>query len=250
MSRTCIPPRPAAVLRVAVMAACLALAGAGCGGGSGGHGSSGHTLTTRTGPSAAPPNGVASKSAGQIVAAATRAVQRVSAVHVSGAVVENGIPVSLDLRLVRGQGGQGEMAENGLSFRLISLDHVLYILGSRAFWTHFGGATAAQLFQGKWLKTPDSGQFATLGDLASIPSLFGQLLRAHGKLAKAGRATVNGQPAVAVRDTTVYVAATGPPYPLAIVKRGMNGGHVSFTDFDQTVRLRAPVDTISLPSAG
>ena len=211
MSRTCVPLRPAAVLRVAVMAACLALAGAGCGGGSGGgsggHGSSGHTLTTRTGPSAAPPNGVASRSAGQIVAAATRAVQRVSAVQVSGGVVENGIP-----------------------------------------------ATAAQLFQGKWLKTPDSGQFATLGDLASIPSLFGQLLRAHGKLAKAGRATVNGQPAVAVRDTTaggtLYVAATGPPYPLAIVKRGTDGGHVGFTDFDQTVRLRAPADTISLPSAG
>lgn len=164
------------------------------------------------------------------------------------------MPISLDLRLDRSGGGTGVVSENGLSFRLIALGRELYILGSSAFWTHFGGAGAAKLFENKWLKVPDSGQFATLGDLTNIPYLFRQLLTSHGKLAKAGRATVRGQEAVAVRDTsagaTLYVAASGPPYPLKIVKHGAGGGHASFSDFNRPVSLKAPAHAVSLPSGG
>lgn len=245
----------------------------GCGSGSGqGHAAGGGSRGTAAGSTAggsgsptgttgvkprhnpAKPNGVARRPASQIVAAATRAMQTVTDVHVSGSVVDNGVPVRLDLSLVRGQGGQGQISENGLAFRLISDRHMLYILGSDAFWTHFGGATAAKVFHGRWLKTRDAGEFASIGDLASISRLFAQLLTVHGKLARAGRAVVSGQPAVGVvartQGGTLYVATTGKPYPLEIVKRGTNGGRVTFDRFDFPVKLTPPVKAIRLPSLG
>lgn len=246
-----VPALTAPVHLVAVLAASAALLVAGCGGGGSTHRNGGAGSTTTT---TAPANGVASKPPDQIVTAAVKAIDGVSGVRVAGSIMENGIPVSLDLRLARSRGGEGTVSENGLSFRLIAVNNNLYILGSPAFWTHFGGSTAAKLFHNKWLKVPNSGQFATLGALTSIPRLFSQLLSSHGKLASAGRATVNGQPAVAVRDTTaggtLYVATTGQPYPLQIVKAGRGGGHVRFSEFNQPVSLQPPAHSISLPGSG
>lgn len=193
---------------------------------------------------------MAAKPPDAIVAAATRAMKTVQAVHVSGSIVDNGIPVKLDLSLVRNRGGEGEMSENGLGFQLIAVNHLLYIKGSNAFWTHFGGASAARIFQGKWLKAPAGGQFASLGALTSIERLFGQLLASHGKLAKGATATVAGQPAIGVIDRTqggtLYVATTGQPYPLEIIKRGAGGGRVTFDRFNQPAALRAPASAIDL----
>ncbi|HWD84522.1 MAG TPA: hypothetical protein VG321_02145 [Solirubrobacteraceae bacterium] len=221
-------------LRWLAVLGAVTLAVAGCGGGS------------------TPPSGVASKAPGQILAAASRAIEAANSVHVVGSVVDNGIHVRLNLHLARGRGGEGEVSENGLGFALISTGKVLYIQGSDAFWTHFGGANAAKLFHGKWLKAPDSGQFGTLGSLATTHGLVGQLLSKHGKLVRSGRTTVDGQPAVGVVDRTqggtLFVATTGRPYPLEIVKRGTNGGYVKFTDFNQPVKVTPPSKSISLPN--
>lgn len=245
---------------------------AGCGGGSsrssGGSGaaaSGGASIGTSTGSGTAgsgsansgstrpagPPNGVAKKPPAQIVTAASRAIETARSVHVVGSVLDNGIKVHLDLHLSRGAGGQGQLSENGLGFHLISTGRLLYIQGSSPFWTHFGGARAVKLFHGKWLKVPNSGQFATLGRLATTRGLVAQLLTRHGRLSRAGRATVDGQAAVGVVDRTqggtLFVATTGRPYPLEIVKHGAEGGYVKFSDFNQPVRITPPAKAISLP---
>lgn len=251
---------PKRIPGLSLLAVSLTLMVAGCGGGgskpagTSGSGTGGAGSTTSTAASGAQPNGVASKTPDQIVASAYDAINKVSGVHVAGSIVQSGVPVSLDLHLDRPRGGEGTVSENHLPFRLIAAGQDLYILGSPGFWTHFGGASAAKLFQNKWLKVPDSGQFATLGNLVSIPTFFKQLLASHGKLVKAGQATVGGQAAVGVRDTkengTLYVASTGQPYPLEIVKHGADGGRVSFSDFNHPVSVQAPAKSISLPGGG
>jgi hypothetical protein len=59
---------------------------------------------------------------------------------------------------------------------------------------------------------------------------------------------------VTVRDTTaggtLYVATTGQPYPLQILKAGHNGGHVRFSDFNRPVSLQPPPHAIRLPGTG
>jgi hypothetical protein len=195
-------------------------------------------------------NGIASKSPDQIVAAATSAVSNVSSVHVAGSVPNANQPITLDLSLVNGKGGKGAMSESGLSFQIVALGQEVYINGSSSFWTKFGGAAAAQLLSGKWLKAPATGQLASLATLTNGHKLFGQLLSSHGKLEKGKATTIQGQQAVPVTDTTnggtLYVATTGKPYPIEIVKSGSDGGHIVFNGFNQPVTLTAPANAIDI----
>ena len=82
------------------------------------------------------------------MAAAKTAVDGASSVHVSGSTVTGGTPITLDLSLVTGKGGRGQLAENGLSFELVEVDGSLYINGSSAFYTHFAGPAAANCCTG------------------------------------------------------------------------------------------------------
>jgi hypothetical protein len=200
--------------------------------------------------SSASSNGVASKSAEQIVAAATSAADSLSTVHVAGTLESGGMPITLNLELVSGKGGRGQMSEGPLSFQLVNVDQTVYINGGQAFWRRFGGAAAAQLFQGKWLKAPATGQFASIATLTDPQQLFNKLLSTNGSLAKGSTTTINGQKAIAVHDTTnggtLYVATTGKPYPLEVLKPGAQGGQLTFDRFNQPVTLAAPANAIDI----
>jgi hypothetical protein len=202
------------------------------------------------GSSSSSSNGVASKSPGAIISAADTAITGVKSVRVSGSIVSGGSRITLDLSLAAGKGGRGQMSENGLGFQMVVLDQTVYIDGSPAFWRHFGGAAAAQLFQGKWLKAPANGSFASVALLTNVHELFTQLLSSHGTLAKGATTTVDGQKVVAIKDTTknatLYVATTGKPYPVEIVKTGSGGGRVVFDRFNQSVSVTAPAHAIDL----
>jgi hypothetical protein len=196
-------------------------------------------------------NGVASKSAAAIFSATRVAVDGLKSVRISGSLVSGGTPITLDLRLVAGKGASGSMSEDGLGFRIVAVDNVAYINGSPAFWKHFGGAAAATLFNGKWLKaSATSGSFATLGALTNLHELFGQLFSTKDTLAKTATSTVDGQKVIGVRDVsqggTLYVATTGKPYPIEIAKTGSDSGRITFDQFNESVSLTPPSSSISL----
>jgi hypothetical protein len=174
----------------------------------------------------------------------------VKTVHVLGSLRSEGSPITLDLTLVAGKGGGGQMTQNGLSFRLINLNQTVYINGSDAFWRHIGGSGAAQLFHGKWLRATANGQFAAVASLTNVQTLFNQLLSNHGNLAKGQTTTVAGRKVVAVIDTTkggtLYVATTGQPYPVQVSKKGSNGGQVVFDRYNQPATLTAPPNAIDV----
>ncbi|HYM46448.1 MAG TPA: hypothetical protein VES65_09885 [Solirubrobacteraceae bacterium] len=218
---------PLALLLTLVLAAALA----GCGGSSG--------------------NGVASKSPTEILAAAKAAAESATAVHVAGTLSSGGSPITLNMDLAAGSGGRGQLSESSLAFELIVVGDTVYIKGSPAFYSHFGGAAAAQLFQGKWLKAPAStGELATLASLTNLGKIFDQALASSGTLAKGATTTVDGQQVVELRDTTkngsLYVATTGKPYPVEIVKRGSESGKITFSRWNQPVTLTAPSNAIDL----
>jgi hypothetical protein len=196
-------------------------------------------------------NGVASKSPTEIVAEAKAAADSASSVHVSGTIMSGGTPLTLDMDLVAGKGGRGRLAENGLGFELIQIGETVYINGSAAFDRHYGGATGAQLLQGKWLKAPaSSGSFATLSSLTDLHKLLDTALASHGPLAKSGTTTVEGQKVVGVTEAaqggTLYVATTGKPYPIEISKAGAGGGKIVFDRWNEPVVLTAPSSVIDL----
>jgi hypothetical protein len=195
-------------------------------------------------------NGVASKPPNQIVTAASNAISHASTVHVAGSIQSGGTPLSLDLSLVSGKGGQGVMSENGLTFRIVAVGQNVYIQGTPAFWQHFGGARAAQLLDGKWLKAPATARFAPIASLTNLQELFNRVLLSHGALKKGSIETVNGQKAIAVHDTTaggtLYVATTGQPYPVEVSKRGAGAGRIVFDRINQPVSLSPPANALDI----
>lgn len=219
----------AAVLSLVLVLAALS----GCGGGSSG-------------------NGVASKSPAEILAAAKAAADSASSVRVAGSTVTGGTPISLDLSLVAGKGGRGRLSQSGLSFELIEIDGTIYINGSPAFYSHFAGPAAAQLLHGKWLKASTSNaSFAGLSSLTDLRNLLDAALSSsHNSLTKVGTTTIDGQPAVGVKDTaqngTLYVATTGTAYPLEITKNGSGGGKITFSEWNKPVTLTAPANAVDI----
>jgi hypothetical protein len=194
-------------------------------------------------------NGVAGKSASDILKASSTAIESAKSVHVSGALADSGQSIKLDLNILSGKGATGSMSQNGLSFKIIAAGKYVYINGSPGFWKHFGGSAAATLFQGKWLKAPStSSDFASLTSLTDLHKLAQSLVTGHGSLSKGSSSTVNGHKVVAVKDSQgqLYVATTGKPYPIQIVKNGSSTQHVDFDKYNAAVSLTPPSKSIDI----
>src|SRR5436190_8174106 len=203
------------------------------------------------GSSSSSGNGVASKSPTEIVAATRAAAETASSVHLSGTIVSGGSPITLNLDLLAGRGGRGQLSEKGASFELVQTGGTVYIKGSPAFYRRIGGSAAAQLLQGRWLKAPTtSSDFASISSLTDLRKLIDSTLSSHGTLRKEASKTVNGQAAVGVTDVTrggtLYVATKGKPYPVAIAKSGGGGGKVNFERWNEPVTITPPSDAIDI----
>ena len=210
------------------------------------------------GSSSSSGNGVADKTPAEILAATKAASDTATSVHVAGSIVSDKSPITLDMNLLAGKGGRGQLSESGLAFELIQVGGTVYIKGSPAFYKHIGGTAAAQLLQGKWLKAPSSdANFASLSQLTDLRQLVDQTLASHGSLKKSGTTTIAGQKVVGITDTTkggtLYIATTGKPYPIEISKGGSGGGKITFDRWNSSVTLAAPknaIDVTQLQSAG
>jgi hypothetical protein len=206
------------------------------------------------GSSSSSDSGIASESPQKILGDSLAAAKGLKSVHAAGTVNSGGQHIALDIQLVGGKGGQGQITLNGLAFKLIGLNKYAYMQAPPAVWEKAGApAAAAAKLQGKWLRTPATGQFGSIASLTDINTLFTQLLNQHGKkLTTGGVSTVAGRKVVAVKSDqgTLYVAATGKPYPVEIVKPGSDGGRIDFDRFNEAVSLTAPSNTIDLPSVG
>lgn len=196
-------------------------------------------------------NGLASSTPAESIARAKAAADSAGSVYISGTLVSKGAPVSLEMELLAGKGGRGRVAQNGLSFELVQVGGIVYIDGSAAFYRHIGGSAAAQILRGRWLKAPaDTPEFAPIAALTDLGRLIGSALASRGPLTNGGVTTVHGQKAVAIddvsQDETVYIAATGKPYPLEVVKDGGRGGAVVFDRWNEPIKLVAPADALDV----
>jgi hypothetical protein len=204
---------------------------------------------------AAPANDEASKPAAQVLTDAKAAATQASSAHVAGSIKSTGTPITIDLSTARAKGAKGSMSTNGLSFDLVRIGDTIYIRGSDAFLKHFAGAAAAQLLHGKWLKASAThGRLRSLAPLTSLAALFGGITTHHGKLVNDGKTAYKGQQVVAIRDTSdnskLYVAATGKPYPVALVGSKQQPGTITFGDWNKSVSLSAPGGAINISTFG
>jgi hypothetical protein len=204
----------------------------------------------------AKPNGEASKPPTRVLADAKAAATSASSVHVSGRLVSNGTPVTLDVTMVHGKGAKGSASINGLSFDAVRIGDTVYIHGSDEFYKQYAGAAVAQLLHDRWIKTStNQPQFRSFAPLTDIGALLTRVSKSHGKLVNDGTTTYKGQQVVAIRDSSdgskLYVAATGKPYPVALVggKKGQTGT-IAFDDWNKAASLTAPKSAIDISQFG
>lgn len=208
-------------------------------------------LLSGCGSGAAGPNGIAAESPQQILAAAETAAAGAATARLAGSIVSAGKPISLKMELVSGKGGAGEVTLAGLAIDLVQVDGWLYARGSASFYREFADPSAARVLAGKWLKArANRGPFAALATLTDLRRLIDGTLSEHGQLEHAPARSIDGRPAVGITDNagggTLYVAATGTPYPLEITGARGRSGDVRFDRWNQPVTLTAPANPINI----
>jgi hypothetical protein len=257
---------------LACSAALVAVFAAGCGGGDDDSASTGSSASSSASASSSgstasgKDNGVAAKTATDILAASKAAAEKQSSVHVSGTTTEDG-GLSIDLTLSNGKGGTGSITIEGQKLELSAVGGVYYIKGDAAFWTQqAGSADAATLLADKWVKIPAetaaSDDFAEFGDLVGgdFGTLFDDILSPTGTLTKGTTDTIAGTKAIGLVDSgedggTLWVATTGEPLPLRLDSTGSasasasataGSDSISFKDWGKAVTLTAPADAVDL----
>ena len=207
-------------------------------------------LLAGCGSSAPKDNGVAAKTADQILAAAQAAAAAATSVHVAGSGSQGGTSLALNLSIVAGKGGKGHLNVNGLSFDIIRVGPTAYFKGDSRFWANFGGGVVGDLLKGRWLSEPSgTGDLASFSSLTDVTKLVNAILGSHGTLSKGAQTTVNGKPVIALLDSSrkgiLYVSTTGQPYPVKLVGTG-GKGTITFDEWNESFAIAAPANSIDI----
>lgn len=186
-------------------------------------------------------SGVSGDSATRVLSAVKQAFASASSATITGNIRSSGKVATFNLMTFSNGDFQGVIVENGETIRLVRIGTTDYLNASKAFYESEGAAaSAAQAIAGKWVYGADSE--VGLGNSFTLSSLASQITKPSGTVTKGATGTIDGQPAVALHSSqgALWVATSGPAYPLEEVKTGSNGGVVRFSAWNQGTVPHAP----------
>ena len=157
-------------------------------------------------------------------------------VHVTGTAINNGKPVRVDLR-IQSNASSGTMELHGVKLEFITTGGTTYLKADQQTWATLGVPAVAGRLADRWVKTGPR-QLAGLTGF-SLDNLAGQLMRVTAPGPTVERTTLDGTKVVVISrkdGSKLYVANTGPPYPL----RGRREGGQRRADRLHRVRRRLP----------
>ena len=182
----------------------------------------------------------------QILVQMKKAVADATSVHIIGGGGSGKAAISLDLKIAKDKGGAGKIEVGGLSFDIVKIGDKLYFKGGQAFLKQYAGAAATQL-QGRWfVVSASTSGFTSFSAFTNLVQLTNGILSSAGAVTKGSTSTIDGQPAIGITSSkggTLYIATTGPAYPLEL-KSGTTSGGIKFTEWDQPVTLTAPANPV------
>ncbi|HVS42200.1 MAG TPA: hypothetical protein VMU20_08000 [Candidatus Dormibacteraeota bacterium] len=208
------------------------------------------------GGSAPADNGEASKQASQILKDTVAALRRADSVHLYGMVPSGTESFGIDVRYNRSGNLTGTFSLGGISADVVVTGGHSYLKG-KALFAKYAGAQAAAVIGDHWVAVPaGAGPGADIVESISTFTDFGKLADAlsmpsGGAVTKGASTTVDGQAVVALRDadSTLYVATTGKPYPVA-VKPQTGSQALHFASWDAAVEVSAPRDALDFSALG
>jgi hypothetical protein len=211
---------------------------------------------------------IVSKSPAEILAASRAAARDASAVHVQSEIFVAAIrpskantkpetkliPVgTIELQLTT-DGGRARLLLFGTEVQAVRIGDTLYVKGGPSLYKQLAARTGVHLAAGTWIKTPADG--TQLTEYAALTQPSGELtllLREPTvSLTKGHITTIDGQQVIELREKAklytgaIYIATTGAPYPVAIVKHGRESGRTTFSGWNKPVSLSAPTGAAEL----
>ncbi|MDT3396223.1 hypothetical protein RKE29_06155 [Streptomyces sp. B1866] len=196
-------------------------------------------------------NGVGKLSAATIESRARQAAAAADAVRLSGRLVTRGRTYQLDMRL-KADGGTGQVATEGGTFRLLRVGRDLYLKAGASFWARDSGgqggphASAAGKLDDKYVKVPAGDPaYQRLRGFTDKSVLLEGILGLHGEVTTGGRGKVDGVRTIRLRagedgaGGRLDVSLEGAPYPLRLQRAG-GAGEVRLADWNVDFPLAAP----------
>lgn len=228
--------------RIAAVGAIMTLAAVACGTA----GTDGATKTGSPAPgtTASRPagNGVAEMSPGQATRAALAAFTAAPSVHVRGTFTAEGRSERFDMRF-EGTSASGSFTMKGAPIQTITSEGSMYLKAAADGLTAMGNPPdVAGMMADRWFKVSPSSE---PGISPLSLTFFTSELAAHATTAQ-GTVTdgaLAGQQVVIVAypdGSKLYVAITGPAYPLRFAVTGGTGGWRDFSDYGTAFHIVAP----------
>jgi hypothetical protein len=150
---------------------------------------------------------------------------------------------------VHGKGCQGTIVASGEgTVQLKIIGSSSWINPDRSFWKSQKVKDAAVMSRlaGKWIKVSSSAARGAFTRFCNLSSLMGKPMNEAKGLAEMGKgetATVNGRPALALKDAhdqgAIYVSVSSSPEVLRLVSPEA-GASLDFSDYDAAVTLARP----------
>ena len=163
---------------------------------------------------------------------------------------------TLELQLSGGD-GRAKVAFLGSETEAIRIGQTLYVKGSPQFYRRLNERDGTHIANGTWLEPPAGN--TELTNLAALTQPSGELtlLLRNPTLAlkKGALTTVDGQKAIELKTKgklysgAIYVAASGTPYPLQIVKHGRENALDHIRRLEQAQRARSTLGAVALKEA-
>lgn len=191
-------------------------------------------------------------SARSLLAQVRRAAFSARTVRLRGSISGPRGPIQVDVGIVADKGGTGRVTAHGNPLQLTVVGSRAYVRAPAAAYAALAPSAAARL-AGRWVLLSDrSAATEALRRVSSLAAVLDAALTEHGELYSAGETAVDGRRAIRLRDArggSLYVAAVGTPYPLAIEPAHSDGTRLELTDWNQPVRLTAPRSSLDLEAS-
>ena len=204
---------------------------------------------------------VSSKSPAAILAASRAAAREASAVHVlSQTYVAIGDPktkakpaLTIELQLSGGD-GRARLVLGRREHEVTRIGNALYIKGGPEFDRQLARVNGQHLAPGTWVRAPaNSSQFAGSVALTEPAGELSLLLRSPTlSVTKGPITTIDGQKAIELKTKgklytgAIYVATTGKPYSLMIVKHGRENSTTTFSGWNDPETVQPPANAIDI----
>ncbi|TVZ04455.1 hypothetical protein EAS64_19005 [Trebonia kvetii] len=229
------------MIRVWAGAALLMLTVAACGGAQSSSGTGGTVPRATTSTPAA--NGVAAMRADQATRAALAALNSVRSVRMAGTFPANGRSERFDMRFAGNSAAIGNFTLNGAVVQTVTWDSVMYLKADQDGWAAMGNSpSTAGMMAGRWFKV---GAAQAPGTTPLSLAFFTAELAAHATMTRATltTGTLSGRQVAVIAypdGSKLYVAATGPEYPLRFDVTGDTGGRRDFSGYGAALHIVAP----------